>query len=355
MYKALYYPYINIPSGPWLTQSLLYWDELNFIAPVVQYNLYNDHMKELINENLVIPCSPAKFVYNIGSFEEEFLNYIDNDDETKRRIDGIRNGDNYKLSKIHFQKLGPLAERLIERGIAMRSDNDWILLESRTAKHFMIYLATLIGYFEDYEPLTKGNFGYVTNERNLIHDNKKPVLTLDDIVVKHRPTMANSIYANERTMSHRELIIKNILPCPQRTLSANEIRRFKDKNQESIIKFRQYIEDFIIRYDSTTIDIRGKLLSSFIYEANLQREELSYRLKEFNITELTLFDFGVLGIGLYNALERLSEGDDKGAILQLSTLGLSVAKTIYSSMKDRNLAKREPLSYVVNYQKLINY
>jgi len=31
--SVIYFPYIRVPESPWLTQMLLYWDQLSSIVP----------------------------------------------------------------------------------------------------------------------------------------------------------------------------------------------------------------------------------------------------------------------------------------------------------------------------------
>src|SRR5690242_17951955 len=84
--RILYYPTINIPSGQWLRQAILYWDEIASIVPKdsqghILLNLSPD-VQFLKDEGEFKPVKPEDLVFNpdnseaFGHFRQEFLNII---------------------------------------------------------------------------------------------------------------------------------------------------------------------------------------------------------------------------------------------------------------------------------------
>lgn len=138
--KVLYFPYIAIPRSSWLTQMLLYWDEVGSIVPsdfTYKLERLGSHMKDLVDHRLVRQIVPAQYIGNIPRFKETFVGILD-------RASFVPLTD--KTEPIHLEKLDSISEVLLERGLAVRSDKYLFFnVEATAAKLFMSYLAVVLG------------------------------------------------------------------------------------------------------------------------------------------------------------------------------------------------------------------
>lgn len=66
--RVLYFPYIRVPETPWLTQMLLYWDEVSSIVPsdyIGHPESLGTHMLGLVQEELVRQVVPGMIISEI--------------------------------------------------------------------------------------------------------------------------------------------------------------------------------------------------------------------------------------------------------------------------------------------------
>src|SRR5579863_2772455 len=77
--RALYFPYINVPTIPWFTQALLYWDKVLTIVPETfdEHFSVSAYTKEVIGQGLVESLHPAALIYALPNFERSFLQLLD--------------------------------------------------------------------------------------------------------------------------------------------------------------------------------------------------------------------------------------------------------------------------------------
>ncbi len=142
--KALYFPYINLPDDDWLYLMLLYWDQLSSIVPheyVYNPEKLSPHMSTLIKEGLVNPVIPQDFIHDVEDFGEPFLGFV------RRRVrrTQLRNPATTQRIPIHVEKLGQVADELVELNLATRTRYPWYEVDSWVANAFMSYLASVIG------------------------------------------------------------------------------------------------------------------------------------------------------------------------------------------------------------------
>jgi hypothetical protein len=117
--NAIYFPYTSKPQSKWLTQSLLYWDKINSII-YMEYSYkpskFDKHVESLIKANLVEPINQADYVYKVPNFDRAFLDYVDDVDYPIPPDLHFRK--KLTTTRIHIQKLGPLAYELCEGNLA---------------------------------------------------------------------------------------------------------------------------------------------------------------------------------------------------------------------------------------------
>lgn len=124
--KALYFPYIDIPDSEWLYLMLLYWDQLSSIMPSEYANnpqRLSTHMSTLVKEGLVNPIMPQVFIDDKEEFGKPFLTFI-NQRVRARRIN-LRDNTDTRRIPIHVEKLGPVADELVELNLANYTGYPW--------------------------------------------------------------------------------------------------------------------------------------------------------------------------------------------------------------------------------------
>lgn len=153
--RALYYPYIKVPKGPWFTRLLLYWDKVGAIVPyeyIEDPDKLGPYMVGLVRERLVEQIIPGQYLGRIKNFKRAFLQYIDTKDFKAK----------YRSSwpQVHMEKLQRVGDELCNRGLARkvgREYSPWYRVEPRTAAMFMAYLAAVLGQIteEEFFPISE--------------------------------------------------------------------------------------------------------------------------------------------------------------------------------------------------------
>lgn len=353
MNKALYYPYINIPKDNWLTQSLLYWDELSCIAPSIYFenpNLYEHHIQEYIREQLVIPLSPQYFINDILGFEENFIDYIDNDKLILQIRKDIREGKSMRYTNIHFEKLGPLCNELIQRNLAFKGKNGWLLVEANLALKFMTYLSLLIGSIKDYDPITREDISIYDFHSLSRRCKYQDVIDEKTIINEFRPRVDELGIKNSMTNT-RDKILTNLLPSPNMNISAMNILRFKEKNRDSLVSFREYVEKFLIEYESTEDSLKARLFVDFIYKSKNMKDEIINDMNKFGWYNFDFFDFGLFGLDIYSTFSAYQEFNIKNMGVALTSFGITVFKGLKSNKNRIRDLNKKPMAYVVNSNK----
>lgn len=333
MDKLLYFPYIAIPNGEWLTRTLLYWDEIASIVPyeyIERPGMHEKYMRHLVEENLVKQVIPEEYVFNFRGFEGNFLEYLKNDPLSMNlavvgKMGELGNGKILRTTPIHMGKLADLGYELVELGLAkrMETNRSWFEVEAHTAKNFMTYLAFLISNATEYVPATDNYDGF----RCLL-----PVTNYNNNNIKER--VRNEL---------RAVILEKILPVPKGRIDGSDIQRFKEKNYESLRKYRNHVEDFLVKYDSINESDRERTLKVFIEESQENIKQISERLTFFGNIDMSFITICSLASSVSPVASSLSSGDRSeliGAVPGL--LGAIYATTRRESIADLH---SKPLAY----------
>lgn len=224
--RVLYFPYIRIPASAWLTQVLLYWDQVSAIVPsdyMHEPDALGPYMKSLVKEELVWQVWPAEYIYEIPDFLSAFSEYLAELDELRERRARFKDG---RTAKIHLEKMGPIKALLVDEGLAESRREPWYDVEAETAADFMAYLASTLGKVAevDSDPVT---------------DQPEELDRLASAGVSdggHRNQLS----------SLRTQLLDRILPIPIDPISPEEIRCFKDKHGEYLGDFRRRVEREIL-------------------------------------------------------------------------------------------------------------
>lgn len=291
--QLLYFPYISLPESAWTTRSILYWDNVGAIVP----NIYKEHpsrleqyMRELVKMELVDQIFPYNYVYQARNFDESFiqLTHQRNFDLDERRA-AFRRGERFK---IHIQKVGErLMQELTQMGIAQQKRNtwEWYYVETKTAKLFMMYLASVIGKAGGYTPATNS----AANVDLSIHQN------------------GMSFYSQRL----RGRFLKDLMPYPINP-DPIKLKKFKEKNQAQLKHFRILLEQSVLKVSS----IQERPLRVQTYQLKKDeilhcKEEIAAKLGESKFGQIT---FGTL-FGLAGAVASFAADQRAIGLLSLSS------------------------------------
>jgi len=299
--KILYFPYINVPDSAWFSRMLLYWDEVGFIIP---YDFISDpeklsnHTRELVKERLIQQIIPGQYLWKIPNFRNAFIHYLTQLDASildKRRCAFI---EKY-MFKIHIEKTYGIEKDLVESALAERIDDSWYFVEGDTAIEFMSYLAATLGKLSelDFAPTT------------------------DDISYLNKFLSSSKNITTEKKLEKLRLeVLNDILPAPNRSLTAYEIKKFKDTHYLDLKSFRNNIErELILISDINDPELKKRRIDLFKEESSEQIELIIEAMKKSGFRNLSLSKIGSivssipgLGslVGLANAVNDAFRKDD---------------------------------------------
>lgn len=224
----LYYPTITIPTGPWLRQALLYWDELGSIVPEDDFgrgNLiaYSPDIEWLKNEHVFRPFSPELIGRGGGTVVDEFKSEL---------LQTVKSANFRKLlpparkrqfsARVHKDKVShELYDLLKARHLAKekRDDRVWYYFEEPMA---LLYMAKMAKYLAaaDYQPTVVG-----TDLRQYEH------LNFGTTVLKNGVVSLTASFLG-------------ILPVPREDVSLPDILDFKRRHADELLSFREMLSEF---------------------------------------------------------------------------------------------------------------
>jgi len=248
--KILYFPYIRLPRSPWLAQMLLYWDQVGSIVPYEYLHepaRLGSYMQELLQQELVTQVVPGPFIHRLPRFEIEFERYLRGPGiELDRRRAHFNRGN---AVRIHMEKMGNLPQLLVDLQLARRTNGPWVRVELETSNDFMAYLAATLGRESEIDstPMTD---------------------RLDDL--QHLLQAGVPEQDREQQLQLVRLqILDQILPMPDHTVSASDIRNFKDRYGTHLPDFRRRVERELIAIAGLPDDdLRQRQTRLFLEEAH---------------------------------------------------------------------------------------
>lgn len=319
--------------------SLFYWDKVGSIVPLEfldKPNLLDAHMRKLVEAELIEQVVPEQHIWTIPNFERAFLDFIDSNplfshisELGKLGLIG-QNGVIRETSKIHMGKLSSIGNELEQRGLATKGREAWYTVEGYTASYFMTYLATLLGTITEYTPLTDSY-----NELSYFLPNAKRENTRE--VLKEQL---------------RAKIIEKVLPVPSSVEDPYDIYRFKEKHYDKLIKFRRYIEEFILKLEllpEYQVEERIKIFSENTRD---EIREISDRMKSFKWRMISFATFCSIASPAVSLGKGISENDTldtaSAAIGLLGAVGTALSREKIIEIE------RQPLAYAAIVEKKFN-
>ncbi len=281
MENLLYYPYINIPKSEWTNRALLYYDSVGCIVPGDYNNkpeLYEEHMRELVIENLVLPIDPMNEIRDPWNVVRPFIEYVNsNTFDLRRRQHRFRYGTNGRVHNSKFRPNGPKIHiekfdqevfyQLEQAGLAESNGDEWYNIESATANELMAYISTIIAKKLDCRPMTDRVRNYYIASK-LTENNFKEI---------------------KIQQTKRQIILNNLIPFPEE-INYKKLRKFKKTHSDLLAAFRNRVE--LIALDPN-IDLETDFFNEKVKELVLRRDELSAKMNESNFGQI--FFGGICG------------------------------------------------------------
>lgn len=260
--RVLYFPYIRVPASTWLTQMLLYWDQVSSIVPyefIHRPGSLGPYMRSLVEHELVFQVIPGEYIHTIPKFEGAFQVYLDAlGPEGARRRTKFASGDTFK---IHIEKMGHIGEALVYQNLARDAGYPWYEVESDTAHDFMSYLAAALGQ------LASVDSSPVTDEEGY----------LDRFV---RAGVAEDRVAHQ-LQSLRVQVLKTVLPVPKHPIEPTAIRAFKDRHGGLFGDFRRRVErELVLAAGVADRSLQQRQLEIFFDEAAAGVEQVQAAMRE---------------------------------------------------------------------------
>jgi len=229
--SLLYYPTIRIPSGPWLKQAVLYWDEVGSIVPQGYDGKWliesSPDLEYLRGEDLFLAFSPRRLEGHPLAHElaEEFTSII----ESPQFLRLLPSPESRLLdSQIHEDKLShEILKYLLDHDLASykaptgESDFTWLYFERTTALLFMSLLAKYLAR---------------SDERNVL-----TVPGTDRPEYQHLSFAQKQVGGNEVGI---EVTINNWLPIPEPHVPIQDIVVYKRKRQDELLPLQLLMVDF---------------------------------------------------------------------------------------------------------------
>jgi hypothetical protein len=335
--NALYFPYISVPNEKWTIKTLLYWDRLSSIVPMDYIDApeqLGSFMRELVHENLVEQIFPAQHLHQIKDFETCFIKLIEHRIKYKRNFlihrTRVHNEKLNSRSLIHAEKMGTIPEFLIENGLASRTDNwAWFEVDTNIANLFMAYLATCLGSLEDV------NAAPVTNQARF-----SSIITPTGF---SRTSKIKNVHHNKA----RDVILRNLLPSPDETVSLDQLLRFKSDHGHLLPSLRRKIESHCASISILPAgDDRLNSTEQFIIDCMDDVNEVTEAMKP-TWQKVTLGSITPL-FGAGFTLNATNVDDDLAYAGAAFTLAATAYQAISSIKGNRANQLRKPLAYIAH-------
>ncbi|MCG2459474.1 kinase [Flavobacteriaceae bacterium F89] len=319
MDNLLYYPYINVPRTDWTIRTLLYYETIGSIVPQTFFyepNNYEPFMRELVQNELVIPINPMEVLDRPYELSRPFIDYSNSKEfKLHTRLRSFERGRFGRINENKFRPNGPrinvnkfdneIFNHLEEIGLARRENHEWFIVEQRTANELMTYLATIIGKKLDYLPATDKFFKSHT-----------------------RATMSKKIFiSRQREQQKRETILTQLIPFPEK-IDLVQLRRFKEKHRDILNAFKTKVELIAL---NSTIEEESPLFIETIKDLEHSKLELSAKMGESKFGQVF---FGTV-CGIISSSIGLATAGTDGAIIGGAT---ALAGAIYAVTQIENNA-----------------
>jgi len=275
MKNILYYPYINLPQNNWTIRTLLYHDSISCIVPATYFyepERYNPFMRQLVQEQLVVPVNPMDSLDQPFNSMSKFLEYTTKSKKKRnRRRDRFQTNLDKHLkeaeAKIHsakFKRIGShihgdkfeseILYNLETIGLAKESNDGWFIVEKKTSIELMLFLATVLSNKLNLTPTTD----QIESRYKFINRSKK------------------DFNIEIRSKQKRQTILKHLIPRPE-NIEIRQLLKFKEKHNDLLNQFRNRIEKLVFDKD---LNEDSQLFMDIMNELIQRKDELSNKMQE---------------------------------------------------------------------------
>lgn len=314
-----------MPRTDWSIRTLMYYDTIGSIVPqsfFYEPEKYDPFMLEIIKSELIIPINPMDVIDHPLEISHPFIQYINSLKlEIEKRRMFFNMEKNHKISTNKFNLNGPrihhskfdseIFYQLEHLGLAVRENEEWYIVEQKTANELMSYLASIIGKKLNYLPVT-------------------------DLEIKRVPFMDKSkkIYKSEnKNKIRREIILKELIPFPNEVNLSN-LKRFKEKHHDLLERFKNRVELIVFNHH---IEEGTLFFDETIKELTLSKEEIYAKMNE---TKLGKILFGTVCGVIGGVITGITTGTASSLVGSLSALP-SFANAIHSALQIENIENIE--------------
>jgi hypothetical protein len=332
-HEVLYFPYISVPEDEWFTRVLLYWDKVGSIVPApyaLQPRRLSPYMQDLLAAELVMPVVPEQHAGPLYGPMERFLQFVDEE----RSQEGTKPlgwhpasrgaAETGTVFQIHRGKLGDLvAEGLLERGLARRVEGaDWYEVESRTAAHFMAYLAATLGARVAMDPIT---------------DSAADLASF--LALPGAPGTPAALLEEMRTS-----VLEAALPAPAHRVRVSDLAEFRERHGHLLAKFRREIENRLVDLALVQEEwARSKKLALYKEELEEGSREIRARMQESRWRNIVFGTVcGLIAAAIPGAKAAIT-GDMTGVGLQVPAFVAAVYRGIAEVRPKPDMSS--PLAY----------
>lgn len=326
---ALYYPTMNVPSGSWLTQTLLYWDQVASIVPeAMQPELMKDPFtNRLVELGQLVMIDPSEALSKPG-VEEKIHEAFGVLGELNLRTDEGHRIDSQMRSE---KMLYSIRSRLERSGHAQSSDglDSWIRVERGVAGWYMSLLAGVIA----------GNFE--AENRDLV---VRPVTQNETDLTEFLGPITNKDAGRYLCK-----VIHEVLPSPQGSLDPVQIADFKNAHGDELRRLRNWIDKKILegsQYEGEQLSLWTR---TFRFEAAEEINALTEAMRRRRWPKIVLVGIGGIvasGLALANDLVTGIDGLSIGLTVGSSAFNLASAGMSLAELTNaRTYDGRAPLAY----------
>lgn len=223
----LYYPAINIPSGGWLCNSLLYTDKVSSIFPFenMQDRRVTDDMRLLYDEGQYEPISVFNRI-NPGTpqldlFESNYIETINSESfqKIRKQIDTTDKIESWAINdyQLYLGKLTHSVEDFLrDRGLINYYDDEGVSIDKTSA---IIYMSMLSDF--------------------LARTSKKVIIPSTDD--EQYELLAYKM--SDKKQHTLQIKLQDCLPTPSSSAKLKDIVAFKIKRRDELLKFRHVLDE----------------------------------------------------------------------------------------------------------------
>lgn len=216
-YVALYFPYSRVPESEWFTKVLLYWDRASSIVPCGHPSRDEPYQIELVKAGLLEYLSPQSLLPEMPEhFVSDFLEALE-----RRPVNYSPPHMEYiYANKLPRQLLEALADRHLATPTPEQPDDQW-QVDVETADSYMAYLASAV---------------------SASRPGTAPVTDHETLLATLKPSSPEETSPLEVLKQLRYAVIAETLPTPSRAVPPAELRVFKDKHHDALVRCRRWLD-----------------------------------------------------------------------------------------------------------------